>query len=181
MADEADTILTHDMIAERALFDLKNEVTFSRNVYKGYTSEFHSVGGYEKGNSVRIHLPNKYRTQSGNVAVLVGTYETNTTVTVDVHEHVALDFTPEQLTYDIEAFSRKYIRPAVIALGNKVDYDGCAEIPKLYNQVGTPGTTPSTFKVLADAALRMDNEAVPRTDRVSVLSPKAHWSMADGE
>jgi hypothetical protein len=47
--------------------------------------------------------------------------------------------------------------------------------------VGTPGTTPSTFGVLADAATRMDNEAIPRTDRLCIFSPKAHWSMADGE
>ncbi len=176
-----DTILTHDMIAQRALFDLKNELTFAKNVYKGYTSEFHSVGGYKKGDSVRIHLPNKYRVQDGAGITLVDTYETNTTVTVDKHKHVALDFTSKQLTLDIENFSRKYIRPAVIALANYVDYDGCAEILNLYNEVGTPGTAPSTFQVLADAAERMDNEAVPRTDRVAVTSPKAHWALAAGE
>ena len=177
----ADTILTHSMIAERALFDLKNELTMARNVYKGYSSEFHSVGGYKKGDSVTIHLPNKYRVQDGASIVLADTNETSTTVTVDQHKHIALDFTSKQLTLDIESFSRKYIRPATIALANKVDLDGCAEYANLYNVLGTAGTTPSTFGVLADVALRMDNEAVPREDRVAVLSPKAHWTMADGE
>ena len=178
----ADTFLTHSMIAKRALFDLQNELTMSRHVYKGYTNEFVTpIGGYKKGNSVTIHLPNKFRTQSGASMTTVGVQEKSTTVTVDVHRHVALDFLETDLTLKIADFSRKYIRPATIALANYVDYTGCLEYVNIYNVVGTPGTTPATFGVLANCALRMDNEAVPRVDRVTVLSPKAHWSMADGE
>lgn len=178
----ADTFLTHSMIAKRALFDLQNELTMSRNVYKGYSNEFVTpLGGYKKGSSVTIHLPNKFRTKSGATMDPVGVQEKSTTVSVDVHRHVALDFLETDLTLKIQDFSRKYIRPATIALANYVDFTGCQEYSNIYNAVGTPGTTPATFGVLADCALRMDNEAVPRTDRVTVFSPKAHWSMADGE
>lgn len=178
----ADTFLTHSMIAKRALFDLQNELTMARHVYKGYTAEFVTpVGGYKKGNSVTIHLPNKFRTQSGASMTTAGVQEKSTTVTVDEHRHVALDFLESDLTLNIEGFSKKYIRPATIALANYVDLKGCHEYANIYNLVGTPGTTPATFGVLADCALRMDNEAVPREDRVSIFSPKAHWSMADGE
>ncbi len=179
----ANTILTHSMIADRALWDLMNELTFAKNVYKGYTSEFHAVGRYKKGSSVTIQLPQKFRTKSGATMDLdlVDTLENSTTVTVDQQNHVAFAFTGQELTLDIEDFSRKYIRPATIALANKIDYDGLGEYVNVYNQVGTPGTTPSTFGVLADAAQRLDNEAIPREDRCAVLSPKSHWSMADGE
>lgn len=178
----ADSFLTHSMIAERALFDLMNELNMARNVYKGYNSEFNSApGGYKKGNSVTIHLPNKFRAKDGATLDTVDIQEQSTTVTVDQQKHVAWDFLELDLTLSIEEFSRKYIRPATITLANKVDYDGCSEYKNIYNLVGTAGTTPSTFGVLADAAERMDNEAVPRTDRVCILSPKAHWSMADGE
>lgn len=179
----ADNFLTHSMIAERALFDLQNELTMSRHVYKGYTPEFTTpVGGYKKGSSVTIHLPNKFRAKTANVTLdLVDVQEQSTTVSVDEVAHVDWDFLESDLTLNIEGFSRKYVRPATITLANVVDLNGCAEYVNLYNLVGTPGTTPSTFKVLADAALRMDNEDVPRVDRVSVLSPKAHWGMADGE
>lgn len=178
----ADVFLIHSMIAERALFDLENQLTLSRHVYKGFNSNFNApIGGYKKGASVAVQLPNKFRAKSTAAIDTVEVQEKSTTITVDVHNHVAWDFLETDLTMNIEAFSKKYTRPATITLGNLVDLNGCLEYKNIYNMVGAPGTTPSTFGVLADAALRMDNEAVSRVDRVSVLSPKAHWSMADGE
>lgn len=179
----ADSFLTHSMIAERALFDLQNELTMSRHVYKGYTQEFVTpVGGYKKGASVTIHLPNRFRAKTSSITLdTVDIQEQSTTVSVDELAHVDWDFLESDLTLSIEDFSRKYIRPATVTLANVVDLNGCSEYANIYNLVGTAGTTPSTFGVLADAATRMDNEAVPRTDRVCVFSPKAHWSMADGE
>lgn len=178
----ADTFLTHSMIAERSLFDLENELTMAKHVYRGYNTEFAaSPSGYKKGTSVTIQLPNKYREKDGATMDAVGIQEKSTTVTVDVHKHVAVDILETDLTQNIADLSKKLVRPAMITLANGVDLRGCSEYVNIYNLVGTAGTTPSTFKVLADAALRMDNEAVPRTDRLCVLSPKAHWTMADGE
>lgn len=177
----ANAFLTHSMIAERALFDLTNNLVMAGKVYKGYNSEFATaIGGYQRGSSVTIHLPNKFRTKSGAAIDKVQTVENSTSVTVDQQKHVALDFTETELTLSIADFSRKYIAPATIALANVVDSDGFDEYVNVYNLVGTPGTTPSTFRVLADIAERMDNEAVP-ADRVAIWSPKAAWSLADGE
>lgn len=178
----SDTFLTHSMIAERSLFDLMNELVLARHSYKGYNTDLAvPVGGYRKGSELTIHLPNKYRTKDGSTIDTVGVQESSTTISVDVHKHVAMDFLETDLTLNIEEFSKKYTRPATAALGNIVDLLGCAEYKNLYNLVGSAGTTPSTFGVLADCATRMDNEAVPREDRLCCFSPKAHWSMADGE
>jgi len=179
----ADVILTHDMVADRVLFDMLNKLTLARHVYTGYKEEFHSVGRFQKGSSVRVHLPNKYRTQSGPdiTGAVPDQQENEATITVDVHDVVPLDFTAQQLTLDIEDLSQKYLSKAANALAQKVDYNGCSEFVNLYNSTGTPGTSPSTFGVLADSGKRMDQEAVPRDDRVGIFSPDAHWSMADGE
>lgn len=176
-----DTVLTHSVIAQRALFYLKNELTLTGNVFKGYNTEFKSIGRYQAGSSVTIHLPNKSRPTSGATISLVDTSEKSTTVSVDEHYHDALDFTTVQMTQDIESFWQKYMVPKIIGLANKVDELGASEYVNIYNSVGTPGTTPSTYGVLADAAARMDEEAVPQSSRVAVFSPKASWSMADGE
>ena len=178
----ADTFLTHDMLAERTLFDLENELAFSKNVYRGYNSEVEeTVKGFKKGGTVRVQLPNKYRTKSGATMDAVGIQERNVTITVDEHRHVAVDILESDLTLNIADLSKKILRPASIALANYVDAQGCKEYKNVYNQVGTPGTTPSTFSVLADAALRLDQEGIVREGRVCVFSPKAHWAMADGE
>ena len=173
--------LTHDMIADRFLLDLKNELTFSQNVFKGYKDEFHAVGGFKKGNSVRVKLPNKYRAKSGSAIDTVDTFERETQVTVDKQEHVALKFGMADWTLDIEGFSKKHLVPAAIALANKVDRDGLALYQDVYNLVGTPGTTPATFAALTAAAERLDNEAIMREGRTGILSPKAAWALAGGD
>jgi hypothetical protein len=178
----SDTFLTHSMIAERALFDLQNQLTVARHVYKGYNSNFNAaVGGYKKGDEVSVQLPNKFRAKDGADADTVDIQERSTTISVDEHKHVAWDFLETDLTLEIEGFSKKYLVPATITLANEVDASMCNEYENVYNLVGTPGTTPSTFAVLTAAAERMDNEAIIRQDRACFLSPKAHWSMASGE
>jgi hypothetical protein len=179
----ADTILTHDMVADRVLFDKLNQLTLSRHVFTGYREEFHAQGRFQKGDTVRVHLPNQYRTQSGPdiTGSIPDQQENSANITVDVHDVVPLDFTAQQLTLDIEDLSRKYLQKAANALANKVDYNGCSEFVNIYNSVGTPGTVPATFAALADGAQRMDEESVPRDRRVGVLGPVAHWAMADGE
>lgn len=179
----ADVLLTHSMIAERALFDLSNSLIMGNKVYRGYRSEFGTpVGGYKKGASVTVHLPNKFRTKNGATMDKVDIEEPSTSVTVDTQEHVAWDFDETELTLKVADFSRKYIAPATIALANKVDSDGFDEYVNIYNLVGTPGTTPATFRVLADIAERMDNEAVPDDmRRCAIWSPKSMWALSDGE
>jgi len=177
----ANTLLTHTMIAQRALFDLHNSLVMSRHVYKGYNTEFRARGRFKVGSSVTIALPNKYRTKDGATMDVVDTYERSTTVSVDTQKHVAFNITESDYMFKIEDFSRKHLVPATIALANKLDNDGMKEYVNVYNQVGTPGTTPSTFQVLADSAERMDNEAIPQDSRLRIFSPKAYWSMAAGE
>lgn len=179
----ANDFLTHSMIAERALFDLSNNLVMASKVYRGYESEFGTpVGGYKKGESVTIHLPNKFRAKDGAAIDKVDIDEPSTTITVDTQKHVAMDFDETDLTLSVEDFSRKYTAPATIALANVIDSDGFDEYSNIYNLVGTPGTTPSTFGVLANIAERMDNEAVPADmERCAIWSPKAIWALSDGE
>jgi hypothetical protein len=56
----------------------------------------------------------------------------------------------------------------------------CGLYVNVYNYVGTPGTTPATFKVLGDAQQVLDDEAVPTDTRVAMLNPAANWALADG-
>ena len=177
----ANVTLTHDMLVQRLLLDLKNQLTFSRNVFTGYRDEYHAVGGFKKGATVRVQLPNRYRAKDGATIDPVETEERNATVVVDTQKHVALRFTATEMTLDIEAFSRKHLVPAAITLANKVDNDGMDLYKDIYNHVGTPGTTPKTYGVITKAAERLDNEAIMSKGRNGVWSPGAIWSLADGE
>lgn len=179
----ANTLSTHDILASRLLINLKNQLTFSKNVYKGFRKEFHSINGFQVGDAVRVNLPRRYRAKSGATLDEVNVYEETTTVTVDEHYHVALRFLATELTQDInwDRIDRDHLIPAAITLANKVDSQGCLEYSNVYNMVGTPGSVPSTYGVIVDAATRLHNEAIPFKPRIGVLSPNSAGAMADGE
>jgi hypothetical protein len=85
------------------------------------------------------------------------------------------------MTLSIEEYSESFVKPAMIALGNKVDEDGCNLYKDLWIRSGTPGTTPATFAALGDMAERMDDAAIPDDGmRKMVFGPAARWAMADG-
>ncbi|GAH30579.1 unnamed protein product, partial [marine sediment metagenome] len=46
--------------------------------------------------------------------------------------------------------------------------------------VGTPGSTPSTFMVLGDAATKLDDSDCPPDNRALVVNPIARWNLANG-
>ncbi len=176
-----DTILTHDMIADRLLWKYKNSLKMAANSYKGYSAELHAVGRYTKGSSLTIHLPNRARATEGAAINIVDSNELETTVTVDNHYHCAFDFTTLQMTMDIEDFATKYLDDKVIALANQADAHGCEEYVNLYNHVGTPGIVPATFAPIVAAGTVLTNEAVLQNNRVGIITPGTYGAMSDGE
>jgi hypothetical protein len=65
-------------------------------------------------------------------------------------------------------------------LANRIDRGVMANIPSVYNEVGTPTVTPNAFSYIAQVAQRLDEEAAPQNDRTLVLNPKAYWGVVVG-
>jgi hypothetical protein len=174
MADN--TLITPTIIAKEALMQLENNLGMANNVHREYVKEFKKVG-----QTVTIRKPVKFRTKDGATLDKVSIYERSDTFTISSRKHVAWDFSSLELTMTVEEYSERYIKPACIALANKVDADGLALYKDVYNCVGTPGSTPNSFDDLALGAIRLDEEACPTQDRKAVLNPKASWKIAGGQ
>lgn len=85
------------------------------------------------------------------------------------------------MALDVDMFSDRYLKPAMVALANKVDLDGLAKYSSIYNTTGTPGTTPNAFSYLTDAGTKLSNFATPVDDmRKICFNPAASGAMADG-
>lgn len=176
----ANSILTIDMITRESLRILENNLVFARNVNKQYDSSF-GVEGAKIGSSLRIRKPNRYTLRTGATLSTQDTTEKQETLTIDQQVGVDLNFTTEELTLHMDDFSSRIIKPAMATVANKVDLDGLAEYKNVYQQVGTPGTTPATAKVLLDAHAKMDEAATPRDGyRCSTVDPQANASLIDG-
>jgi hypothetical protein len=169
----ANTIITPSIIAKEALIQLENSLHMSNQVSREYKKEFVKVG-----DSVSIRRPVKFTTSDGVTRVNQDVEEKNTSVTINKRKHVSWNFSTQDLTLSIEQYSDRYIKPAMITLANTVDRDGHALYKKVWNTVGTPGTTPTTFASVAPAAQRLDEMAVPTDDRSLILNPAAHYGIA---
>lgn len=165
------------VIAKEALMQLENALGMANNVHREYKKEFAKIG-----DTITIRKPVKFRSKSGAIADPVDIYERSATLRVNGREHVAWQFSSQELTLTVEEYSKLYIQPACTALANKIDLDGLALYKKVYNCVGTPGTTPNSFANVALASRRLDDEAVPADqNRHLVLNPAAAWSIAGGQ
>ena len=168
------TLITPTIIAKEALMQLENSLVMGNLVHRQYKKEFVKVGG-----TVNIRKPNKFRATKARALTKTDLAESNTSITVSTQAHVGWGFNSVELTLTVEDYSERYIKPAVIALANQIDYDLCSLYDDVANEVGTPGITPSTFASLGAAQRRLDDEAAP-SPRAAVVSPNTNWSLADG-
>jgi hypothetical protein len=170
-------LINPSIIAKEALFQLENNLVMGDKVHREYKDEFVKIGA-----TVTIRRPVKFTVTTGASRTNQDVHEPTTSITIDQRKHVSWTFSAQDLTLTIEEYSERYIKPAMIVLANEVDAALCTEGKnKFFNQVGAPGTTPSSFSDLGDAAQRMDELAIPDDmQRCLVLNPAARWSMADG-
>ncbi len=173
----ANALITPTIIAKEALFHLENNLVLADRVHRAYKNEFVKIG-----NSVNVRKPVKFITTSGAARSNQDVLESNTTITIDSREHVSWKFQTDDLTLTIDDYAERYIKPAMIALANKVDVDIAQEgTDKFFNLVGTAGSTPDAFSDLSDVAKRMDNLSIPDDgQRCLVVNPDARWALANG-
>lgn len=172
----ANKLITPQVIANEALMQLENNCVFANRVHREYKKEFVKVG-----DTVSIRRPVKFFASDGAVLQKQDVEEGNVSIKVDQRKHVGWEFNTKDLTLSIEEYSKRYIQPACVTLGQVMDMAIAAQYHKFWNLVGTPGTTPSSFAHLSAAAQRMDEMAVPNKPRAAVMNPAAGWSLAGGQ
>ena len=173
------TLLTPTIIAKEALRLLTNNLVMGNLVYRDYEAEF--PGAPKKGGSVQIRKPVKFKVAKTRVRSTKTITEQYITLSVSTQAHVSWNFFSVDLTLTIEEYSERYIRPAAAALANQVDADLCALYDDIANSVydSTGYVDPHTFLILGTAMQKLDENACPPDDRVVVLNPAAHWTMAN--
>lgn len=164
------------VIAKEALAQLENNLVLGNLVHKEYKNEFKKIG-----DTVNIRRPVKFFTSDGATRVNQDVEEGTTNVVMNQRKHVSWNFSTQDLTLRIEDYSERYIRPAMITLGNTMDKYLAGLYYNIWNSTGTPGTTPSTFALVSTAAQRLDEMAVSGEDRFAALSPAAAWGIAGNQ
>jgi hypothetical protein len=185
----ANNLLTISMITNEALRVLTNQLVFTRAVSRQYDDKF-AIEGAKIGTTINLRKPPRYVGRTGPALQVESSVETYVPLTLGTQFGVDMAFTTQDLTMNISDFSDRFIKPAVAAVANKIDYDGLQQFLNVYNLVGTPGqltnsVTPptqaqSTAAILA-ARARLNQEAAPvDEDRHFVVDPATEVGIVSG-
>ena len=174
----ANSTLTSSVITKRAILELKNAMVLLDKVDRQYDSNFTK----KVGDTVGVRKRVMYSAVSGAdiTGAINDTIEGKVNLTLDQFKSVPMQFDSTELTLDIDDFSERYIRPAMVELAQQVESEIANQYKKVWNWSGTPGTAPSTFLELGAAGVQMDDMAVPMMDRCGFFTPNASLQLANG-
>lgn len=176
----SNSLLNISMITKESLRILKNELGFTKGVNRQYDDQF-AVSGAKIGATINIRKPTRFTVTDGAALNLQNVADQSVALVLDKQKHVGFQFSSKDLTLNIDDFSARYLKPAIAAIANKIDYDGLALYKKVWNCVGTPGTTPATMLLALQAGQKLDENGCPMDgNRSLVLNPAAQAAMVDG-
>jgi hypothetical protein len=180
----SNTTLTADIVAKEALLILENELGFMKTIHRAHEDEFgKEVNGYKPGATIRIRRPADFTVRTGATMNLQDVIEGRLTMTVDKQVGVDFQFTSADLTLSVNDLSERVIRPAMSSLINHVSADVLDTFYKgVYNWVGTPtvagtGVGINSFADVYKGVQRMNEMAIPTSDRACVLSPEDEGAL----
>ena len=171
-----DVLLTPSIISKESLVILVNNLVMAGRVNR----QFEEQMGAKIGTQLTIRKPNKFIVSEGAGLQVQDIIEPSTSITISNQSHVDFQFGTAALTLVVEEFRERYLKPALEKLANRIDRGVMTNVQNIFNEVGTPTSTPSNFAALALVAQRLDEMAAPQQDRTMVLNPKAYWAIAVG-
>lgn len=172
------TLLTISMITREAARVLVNELGFGKRVNRQYDNKF-AQSGAKIGYSLNVRKPPRYITSSGATLVVNDSTETQATVTLS-QEHVGLEFTAADMALSIDDFSKRFIKPAVSALANKIDFDGTLLYRDVYNLANTVGAgNPTQLSQYLAAKKFLTQGGTPQSDRVMCINSAQTVAIID--
>lgn len=179
---QSNSILTSDIIVKESLMELKNQLGFTKSVNRQYDDKFAQEGA-KVGDAINIRLPNQYEVTDGAALNIQGSQDKSIALTLNHHKHVGMAFSNKDMTLSVDRFKERYIKPAVTALANSVDYTGYSEMyKKVYNSVGVPSATafPSTLKGFTQAKAKLANGGAPIDNLTAIVDPLTEASLVEG-
>lgn len=171
------SLLTNDIITRDALMVLHEKLTFISTINKQYDSSFAQTGA-KIGQTLRIRLPYDPQVTDGATMSAAAMTARNASLTVSTRKHVGMDFTLQDRTMKIDDFRAMFIEPAMSNLAAAVEADVIRGLTrKVFNVVGTPGTTPNSLDTPLAARKTLNQFLAPKGDRSIMLTSAASASM----
>jgi hypothetical protein len=170
----ANAFLTPKVYANVMLKLLKNNLVMGRLVTTEFKNEFKKVG-----DTVYVKRPPEFTIRQGSIAQVQDVLEGEMPVKIDRYRGIDIQYTSLDLTLTVTDLLKNNVMMAQAAqMAQQIDSDlmsMCLEFP---NWVGTPGQTIDSAADFFKGPQRLDEMAVPGSDRAGVLSPSDYWALA---
>ena len=175
----SNSLLTIDMITRKALEILENNLVVTRTVNRQYDSSF-AVEGAKIGSTLRIRKPDRALVTDGAALTTQDEDEQYASLTVSSQKHIGVNFSSAEMALSLDDFADRVLKPRISQLASSIDADVANAYKKVYNSVGTPGTTPSSSMVLLQAQQKLNENATMMNPRYAVVNPAANASLVEG-
>lgn len=175
------SLLSISMITKEAARILRNNLGFAGSVNRQYDDQF-AVSGAKIGSVINIRKPVRYTVSSGQALSLQDITDQSIALTLDTQNHVDFQFSSKDMELSVDDFAARYIKPAVNALCNQIDYNGLAIVNNVvFNSVGVPQVVPATLLVALQARQKLMENACPMDDQLTLcVNPAAEAAMVNG-
>lgn len=175
------SLLTISMITKESARILRNNLGFAKSVNRQYDDSF-ARSGAKIGSVINIRKPVRYTTTVGPALQLQDIVDQSVALTLNVQAHVDFQFSSKDLELSVDEFGGRYLKPAVNALCNKIDYDGLSLVnTSVANFVGTVQVTPATALIFLQARQKLMENACPVDENITAcINPAAESAIVDG-
>jgi hypothetical protein len=162
----ANKFVTPDMIAPKALEKFKNQLNMAMFVDRQLDNTYS-----KKGDTISVRRLTRFAAVDGGdlTGQLQDIVEGKVPVRLDFYKSVGIPITSSQLTVDLKDFNEQVTEPAVIELAQTVESSLAGLYNKVWNQVGTAGTTPTTIQDAMLPKQKLDLVGVPDDNKRSAF------------
>ena len=172
----ANTLLTISMISRDAAMVLGNTLDLAKRVNRDHDQDF-GVKAAQIGQTINVRRPIRPTVRTGSVVDIQAITETYSPLSFTNPAGTDYALTSQELTFSVEDYFDKVVKPSVARIASQIEADGQALINQFYGAVGTPGTAltggasgtalPAITKALA---LLNKNDAPRENDRKTLLN-----------
>lgn len=140
----AESYINSQIVTKESLMVLHNNLCAAneKNIVRKYDNKFAQTGA-KTGDTLTIRKPPLYQVKK-QIAFAAQNYEEpSVQLKVDQVAQVPCSWSAHDLTLNMDDFSGRFVRPAVVPLANDVDLSILGLYKQVWNVKGTPGSIPS--------------------------------------
>jgi len=169
----ANTFVTADLIAERALPNLIEKIQMLGLVQNGAYDEAFT---HKTGDTIQIRKPQRGEVVDGS-GDISGTIQDigddSVDLTLSFQDTYPVSATSKEQSLNIDDFERQVVAPAMSKLAEKIN----ERLLSLYTDIpyfsGVSGTTPASLATIASSRKKLQNSNAPKNDRSFVFDADA--------